>query len=140
MQQSREEMEVLFTFFAERYERRSLLVSSNLVFSQWAKIFQDPMTTMAAIDRLVPITRSSWNLTARVTGPRATKHNELQPQLSTTTATIKHGGYPRRDACRAGLRSPLPRAAESPAPAEAENQPKTTPKKRADNTQNNREK
>ena len=53
VQQSREEMEVLFTFFAERYERRSLLVSSNLVFSQWAKIFQDPMTTMAAIDRLV---------------------------------------------------------------------------------------
>ena len=53
VQQSREEMEVLFTFFAERYERRSVLVSSNLVFSQWDKIFQDPMTTMAAIDRLV---------------------------------------------------------------------------------------
>jgi DNA replication protein DnaC len=44
---------VAFTFFAERYERRSVLVSSNLVFSQWDKIFQDPMTTMAAIDRLV---------------------------------------------------------------------------------------
>ena len=53
VEQSREEMEVLFTFFAERYERRSLLISSNLVFSQWEKIFQDPMTTMAAIDRLV---------------------------------------------------------------------------------------
>src|SRR6202165_623040 len=53
MQQSREEMEVLFTFFAERYERRSVLISSNLVFSQWDKIFQDPMTTMAAIDRLI---------------------------------------------------------------------------------------
>lgn len=53
VQQSREEMEVLFTFFAERYERRSLMISSNLVFSQWEKIFQDAMTTMAAIDRLV---------------------------------------------------------------------------------------
>lgn len=53
VQQSREEMEVLFTFLAERYERRSLLVSSNLVFSQWDQIFKDPMTTMAAIDRLV---------------------------------------------------------------------------------------
>lgn len=53
VQQSRQEMEVLFTFFAERYERRSLLISSNLVFSQWEQIFQDPMTTMAAIDRLV---------------------------------------------------------------------------------------
>lgn len=53
VQQSREEMEVLFTFLAERYERRSLLVSSNLVFSKWDQIFKDPMTTMAAIDRLV---------------------------------------------------------------------------------------
>jgi DNA replication protein DnaC len=53
VQQSREEMEVLFTFLSERYERRSLMISSNLVFSQWEKIFQDPLTTMAAIDRLV---------------------------------------------------------------------------------------
>jgi DNA replication protein DnaC len=53
VQQSREEMEVLFTFLAERYERKSVLISSNLVFSQWDKIFKDPMTTAAAIDRLV---------------------------------------------------------------------------------------
>jgi DNA replication protein DnaC len=53
VQQSREEMEVLFTFLAERYERRSVLVSSNLVFSKWDQIFQDAMTTMAAVDRLV---------------------------------------------------------------------------------------
>jgi len=53
VQQSREEMEVLFTFLAERYERRSVLVSSNLVFSKWDQIFKDPMTTMAAVDRLV---------------------------------------------------------------------------------------
>ena len=52
-QQSREEMEVLFTFLAERYERRRVLVSSNLVFSKWDQIFKDPMTTMAAVDRLV---------------------------------------------------------------------------------------
>ena len=53
VQQSREEMEVLFTLLAGRYERRSLLISSNLVFSQWDQIFKDPLTTMAAIDRLV---------------------------------------------------------------------------------------
>lgn len=53
IQQSREEMEVLFTLLAERYERRSILISSNLVFSQWDQIFKDAMTTMAAIDRLV---------------------------------------------------------------------------------------
>ena len=53
VQQSREEMEVLFTFLAERYERRCVMISSNLVFSQWDQIFKDKMTTLAAIDRLV---------------------------------------------------------------------------------------
>jgi DNA replication protein DnaC len=53
VKQDREEMEVLFTFLAERYERRSVLLSSNLVFSKWDQIFKDPMTTMAAVDRLV---------------------------------------------------------------------------------------
>jgi len=53
VQQSREEMEVLFTFLAERYERRTVIITSNLVFSEWDRIFKDPMTTAAAIDRLV---------------------------------------------------------------------------------------
>jgi len=53
VQQSREEMEVLFTLLAERYERRSVIITSNLVFSQWDQIFKDPMTTAAAIDRVV---------------------------------------------------------------------------------------
>ena len=53
VQQNREEMEVLFTFLSERYERRSLMITSNLVFSEWDRIFKDPMTTAAAIDRLV---------------------------------------------------------------------------------------
>lgn len=53
VQQARDEMEVLFTFLAERYEKKSVIITSNLVFSQWDQIFKDPMTTMAAIDRLV---------------------------------------------------------------------------------------
>ncbi|MEZ4707006.1 MAG: ATP-binding protein [Caldilineaceae bacterium] len=53
VQQSRDEMEVLFTFLAERYERRSLMITSNLVFSEWNKIFKGPLTTAAAIDRIV---------------------------------------------------------------------------------------
>jgi DNA replication protein DnaC len=53
VQQSREEMEVLFTFLAERYERRSVVITSNLVFSEWGQIFKDPLTTAAAIDRVV---------------------------------------------------------------------------------------
>jgi DNA replication protein DnaC len=53
VQQEPEEVEVLFTLMAERYERRSLLITSNLVFSEWDRIFKNPMTTAAAIDRLV---------------------------------------------------------------------------------------
>ena len=53
VQQDREEMEILFTLLADRYERSSILITSNLPFSKWEKIFKDPMTTAAAIDRLV---------------------------------------------------------------------------------------
>ena len=53
VQQSREEMEVLFTLLAERYERGSVLITSNLPFSKWESIFKDAMTTAAVIDRLV---------------------------------------------------------------------------------------
>ncbi|HVT37907.1 MAG TPA: IS21-like element helper ATPase IstB [Gemmatimonadaceae bacterium] len=53
VQQSAEEAEVLFTLMAERYERRSVMITSNLVFSEWDRIFKDKMATAAAIDRLV---------------------------------------------------------------------------------------
>jgi DNA replication protein DnaC len=53
VQQTPDEAEVLFTLMAERYERRSLVITSNLVFSEWDRIFKNPMTTAAAIDRLV---------------------------------------------------------------------------------------
>lgn len=53
VQQSQEEMEVLFSFFAERYERGSVMISSNLPFSAWDQIFKNPMVTAATVDRLV---------------------------------------------------------------------------------------
>jgi DNA replication protein DnaC len=53
VKQNREEMEVLFSLLAHRYERGSVLLTSNLPFSKWELIFKDPMTTAAAIDRLV---------------------------------------------------------------------------------------
>jgi DNA replication protein DnaC len=53
VRQTAEEAEVLFTLLAERYERRSVLITSNLVFSEWERIFKNPMATAAAIDRLV---------------------------------------------------------------------------------------
>ena len=53
MPQGAGESEVLFTLIAERYERRSLGITSNLVFSEWEKVFANPMATAAAIDRIV---------------------------------------------------------------------------------------
>ena len=48
-----EESEVLFTLIAERYERRSLGITSTPVFCQWEHIFANPIATAAAIDRVV---------------------------------------------------------------------------------------
>jgi DNA replication protein DnaC len=53
VQKSREEMEVLFSLLAYRYERGSVMITSNLMFSEWGKIFKDPVTTVAVIDRVV---------------------------------------------------------------------------------------
>jgi DNA replication protein DnaC len=53
LQQSRDDMEVVFTLLAERYERGSVLMTSNLPLSKWEAIFKDAMMTAAAIDRLV---------------------------------------------------------------------------------------
>jgi DNA replication protein DnaC len=53
IQQSPEEAEILFTLLAERYERRSVFITSNLIFAHWDRIFRDQMATAAAIDRLV---------------------------------------------------------------------------------------
>ena len=47
------ESEVLFTLIAELYGGRSLGVTSNLVFSEWERIFANPMATAAAIDPVV---------------------------------------------------------------------------------------
>lgn len=79
VQQSRDEMEVLFTFLSERYERKSVIITSNLVFSEWDRIFKDPMTTAAAIDRLV-----HHSVIIEMTGPsirneEAKKRGEASP-------------------------------------------------------------
>ena len=74
VQQSREEMEILFTFLAERYERRSLIITSNLVFSEWDQIFKNPMITAAAVDRLV-----HHSVILEMTGKRSIRHeNHLE--------------------------------------------------------------
>ena len=66
--QGAQESEVLFTLIAERYERRSLGITSNLVFSEWERIFGNPMATAAAITGS-SITPSSWISTSPATAP-----------------------------------------------------------------------
>ncbi len=53
VQHDQDEMEILFTLLSERYERKSVMISTNLVFSEWTRIFKSAMTTIAAIDRVV---------------------------------------------------------------------------------------
>src|SRR6476619_2397111 len=83
-------MEVLFTFLAERYERRSVIITSNLVFSEWDRIFKDPMTTAAAIDRLVhhavilEMTGSSIRIEEAQTG----RSSERAPEPNNTDLTV----------------------------------------------------
>ena len=84
VQQSREEMEVLFTFLAERYERRSVIITSNVVFSEWDRIFKDPMTTAAAIDRLV---HHSVILEMTGTSVRADAAEQTRKEGAATTTT-----------------------------------------------------
>jgi DNA replication protein DnaC len=90
VQQSRDEMEVLFTFLAERYERKSVLITSNLVFSEWNRIFKDPMTTAAAIDRLV---HHAVILELTGTSVRADEAEGAlkEARTTTTTTTITEG-------------------------------------------------
>jgi DNA replication protein DnaC len=87
VQQSREEMEVLFTFLAERYERRSVLITSNLVFSEWDRIFKDPMTTAAAIDRLVHHSVVLDLTGESVRAEEAAKSEQARKEKAATTTT-----------------------------------------------------
>jgi DNA replication protein DnaC len=84
VQQSRDEMEVLFTFLAERYERRSVIITSNLLFSEWDRIFKDPMTTAAAIDRLV-----HHSVILEMTGPSVRAEDAEQARNETPTTTTE---------------------------------------------------
>jgi DNA replication protein DnaC len=91
VQQSREEMEVLFTFLAERYERRSVIITSNVVFSEWDRIFKDPMTTAAAIDRLVhhSVILEMTGTSVRADAAEQTKKEGGGATTTTETTTTK---------------------------------------------------
>ena len=140
VQQERAEMEVLFLLLAQRYERKSVLITSNLVFSQWDQIFKDPMTTAAAIDRVV---HHSVIVELNVPSYRAeaakkrtqVKRSCLDGRVAVRVATVRkpvvagdsspdsvRSSWPAAIARRSSLISPSPRApkgraATSPEPS-----------------------
>jgi DNA replication protein DnaC len=95
VQQDRDEMEVLFTLLAERYERGSVMITSNLPFSRWEEIFKDPTTTAAAIDRLVhhsiiiELNLESYRLEESRKNRKATQEGVKAPEPG-TTPTASH--------------------------------------------------
>jgi DNA replication protein DnaC len=86
---SREEMEVPFSLLAERYEGGSVVLTSNLPFSGWESIFKDPMTTAAAIDRLV---HHSVILELNVPSSRAEQAKKSRQAPPAATDPSKEGG------------------------------------------------
>ena len=78
--------DLLFGFISRRYERGSLVVTTNLPFARWAEVFLDATAAAAVIDRIVhhatvlTTTGDSYRLTGRPTepdGPRSTEENVL---------------------------------------------------------------
>jgi DNA replication protein DnaC len=97
VQQTPDEAEVLFTLMAERYERRSLIITSNLVFSEWDRIFKNPMTTAAAIDRLVHHATILEIDRGSIRAEEAKRRREPRPTTTTpttTTASPRDDNYP----------------------------------------------
>ncbi len=90
VQHDQDEMEVLFTLLSERYERKSVMISTNLVFSEWTRIFKSPMTTMAAIDRVVH--HSVILDLMAVESYRAKEATITQRQATTTTTQVRTDG------------------------------------------------
>ena len=103
LQQSRDDMEVVFTLLAERYERGSVLMTSNLAFSKWESIFKDAMMTAAAIDRLV---HHSVIIELNIPSYRveeAKKNQEAESQAAgrmRPQGTMPRRKSERREACR----------------------------------------
>ena len=91
VQHDRDEMEVLFTLLAERYERRSVAISTNLVFSEWERIFKDPMTTLAAIDRVV-----HHSVILDLMGMDSYRAQEASAQLESSTSSRQTSASGRR--------------------------------------------
>jgi DNA replication protein DnaC len=62
--QSKDGTDLFFQFISERYERKSLMITTNLPYSEWDKVFLSKTTTAAAVDRIIHKSE-----TFNITGP-----------------------------------------------------------------------
>ncbi len=74
--------ELVFQVISERNERGSLIVTSNLPFGEWGKVFNDPRLAKAVVDRIthrahiIETGSESWRFRHRLrTGPRSRRPN-----------------------------------------------------------------
>src|SRR5262249_57419449 len=86
---------------AERYERGSVCLTSNLPFSKWEQVFKDPLTTAAAVDRLV---HHSVIVELNVTSYRAEAAKRAKSKASSGSKRAQQGSGRRGGL--APLRSP----------------------------------
>ena len=106
---SRTGAELLFEVFSQRYERGSILVTTNLPFDEWTEVFGSERLTGALLDRLthhvhiLEMNGESYRLkrsragdtpVSTPTGPATTTRIPLLDTTSSRpyTGTMNHGG------------------------------------------------
>ena len=77
--QNQEGADLFFQFISQRYERRSLLITTNLTYSEWSKVFLNPITTAAAVDRII-----HHSETFNIEGDRSFREQEAMEKLKLT--------------------------------------------------------
>lgn len=51
--QTQDGADLFFQLISQRYERKSILITTNLTYSEWDKVFLNPLNTAVAVERIV---------------------------------------------------------------------------------------